>query len=127
MKAFQILICVSFFLIGGCSSESDKATPVGSKKESILEYQVKSSEKAKEVEPLLQNSTDNFRENINTQTSAKLDKSPNKTVKKQPGSRLTKDSVEVISWDMASGKNWAEPTKDQENRSEDSVVIIPWE
>ena len=118
MKIFQFVLWVSYLLMG-CSGESDKPALVESKKENILENQVQALEKAKEDEPLIQNSTDNIRENIQTQTSSKLVKSPKKTVKKQLGSRLSKHSVEVIPWDIAPGKNWAEPTWDQENWPED--------
>jgi len=69
VKVFQIVLCVSSFLIGGCSGESDKADPVESKKENILEYQVQSLEKAKEVESLLQKSSNNLRQDIENQTN----------------------------------------------------------
>jgi len=119
MKVFQFVMCVTSFLIGGCSGESDKATPVESKKENILEHQVQSLEKAKEVESLLQTSADNLRKDIEEQTSAKLVKSPKKTGKKQLGSGRAKGSVEVIPWDIVPGKNWSKPAWDQENWPED--------
>jgi len=69
VKIFQFVLCVSSFLIGGCSGESDKIDPVEPKKENILEYQVQSLEKAKEVESLLQKSADNLRQDIENQTN----------------------------------------------------------
>ena len=105
MKVLQLIFYVCyFFLIIGCSSESDKTTPDESIKENILEPQIKSVEKVAEVNTLVQNSTDNPRENIEKQTDSKL----------------VADSVEVIPWDIAPGKNWSKPTWEGENWPEDT-------
>ena len=118
MKVLQLIFYVCyFFLIIGCSSESDKTTPdesikenISDKtapdesiKENILAPQIKSLEKVAEVNTLIQNSTDNLRENIEKQTD----------------SEFVEDSVEVVPWDIVPGKNWTKPTWEGENWTED--------
>lgn len=116
MKVLQLIFCVCyFFLTVGCSSESDKTGPDESAKESIsepqiksvekvtLEPQIKQLEKATEVNTPITKSTNNLR----------------KKAEKRTNSKLVKDSVEVVPWDIVPGKNWAKPTWEEENWPED--------
>lgn len=118
MKVFQIVLLL---LVVGCSSESDKIVPDDPVKKSTLEPQIKSVEpvtiepqvkqleKATEVNTPVIKSTNNLR----------------KKAEKRTNSRLVKDSVKIVPWDLDSGQNW-----DKQNDPEfveDPRVVIPWE
>jgi len=68
VKQYQVVLCIAFLFIGGCSNEEDKATLEQSSKETILEGHARALEKAKEVEQVLQREADKRRQAIEEQS-----------------------------------------------------------
>lgn len=58
IKKYRFILFMSFFLMGGCSTEDNKTTSKQSGKPSIFSDQLKALEKAKAVEQVIQTGID---------------------------------------------------------------------
>ncbi len=67
-RKYICILSVSFFLIGGCSSEEDKTTIEQTNKEHFLKDQARALEKAKGVEQMLQSGADKRQQQIEEQS-----------------------------------------------------------
>ena len=68
VRKYLCVLFISFFMVGGCSSEEDKTTSEQSNKEHFLKDQVRALEKAKGVEQMLQSGADKRQQQIEEQS-----------------------------------------------------------
>ena len=64
VRKYLYILFISFFIMGGCSSEEDKTTSEQSNKEHFLKDQARALEKAKGVEQMLQSGADKRQQQI---------------------------------------------------------------
>lgn len=69
VRKYLCILFVSFFMVGGCSSEEDKITSEQTNKEHFLKDQVRALEKAEGVEQMLQSGADKRQQQIEEQTA----------------------------------------------------------